>query len=188
MQGSASGADASAQVPPGTDPGPGGTQPPVSRRRPYIAPSSRSPAVPTSVGSGKIVWQLDHSCSVDGVSVCNVSEKLDLSAVVAADADGPFDPSDVLECESYDVTTDGDEEKRSHQAPQHDPATSPDDIVSNSPTLLGELEDHLKAFSASLVGHLGPQFDVAGSEPSSDDDDFQNAPFKRREQKKQVPL
>ena len=154
-----------------------------------MAPSSRSPAVPTSVGSGKIVWQLDHSCSVDGVSVCNVSEKLDLSAVVAADADGPFNPSDVLECESYDVTTDGDEEKRSHQAPQHDNATSPEDIVSISPTFVGEVEDHLQDVSANLVRQLGSQFEGAGSELDSDDDDFQDTvPIKRREPKKQVPL
>ena len=184
MQGPASDPDAPHQASPGT--GRRSPLPPAFRRSSHHASSPHSSAAPTSVGRGRIVWQLDHTFSADGL-VSSVSEVLDLSAAVAADAEGPFNPSDVLECESYDVPTDGDEEKRSHQAPQTDPATSPDDLVSHSPTLRGEVEDHLKAISAGLVRELGPRFAVAGSEPESDNDDFVNPPSKRCESK-QVPL
>ena len=172
--------DASADVPPGTDPG-GNRQHGSSRM-----PDPRSPAVPSFVGRGKILWQLLHTHCNAGSSVLHESEDLDLSDVVAADADGPFDASDVLECDSYNLATDSDEEKRVHAAPQHDPATSPDDIVSNSNTLLGQCEDHLKNFSANLVCALGARFEAALSEPGSDDDDFQARPFKRAAHKKQV--
>lgn len=186
MQGPASDPDAPQQASPGTGPRPPNPLPSAFRRSSHHASSPHSSAAPTSVGRGRIVWQLDHTFSADGL-VSSVSEVLDLSAAVAADAEGPFNPSDVLECESYDVPTDGDEEKRSHQAPQTDPATSPDDLVSHSPTLRGEVEDHLKAISAGLVRELGPRFAVAGSEPESDNDDFVNPPSKRCESK-QVPL
>ena len=185
MQGPASDPDAPQQASPGTGRRPENPLPSAFRRSSHHSSFPHSSAAPTSVGRGRIVWQLDHSFSSDGL-VSSVSEVLDLSAAVAADADGPFNPDDVLDCESYDVPTDGDEEKRSHQAPQTDPATSPDDIVGHSPTLRGEVEDHLKAISASLVRELGPRFAVAASEADSNDD-FVDPPFKRREHE-QVPL